>query len=503
MSKVVVYLRVSTENQEAEGTSLETQERACLAKARELAQPGDEVVVLREVYSGLSLERPELSKLRDWVRAGQVRAVVVYAADRLSRDGLHLLLLVEEIEKAGTTLAFVTEPHQSTPEGQLLTFVRGWASKLEALKIKERTARGRKERCREGRLPGKGNLYGYLHIRGRGEGRGIRVPDSEKAPVVSSVFSWYAGEGLSLEGMRKRLYALGTASPDGKAYWSPSTLLRLLRNRAYIGETVARWSVGGKEDIEIPGATPALVDRALFEAAQDRLIHNKEYARRRAKHDFLLRGLVFCDNCGRRMVGASPGGCRSYRCTGHKWNPDRHCGRSVNADNLEAGVWEKVLAILSSPQLVRAQVEQRRGDGRGPELEPQLAKVEAKLHSLSQGEAAIARQLRQGLLSEEVAARELRQGQQERAALERERANLLGQLEGARQWEALDIEALCQQARANLEAPTAEIKRLAFEALQVKVTVRRQEAVVSLALPVQQEPQDSFALRTPRRGGRG
>ncbi|MEK7848035.1 MAG: recombinase family protein, partial [Chloroflexota bacterium] len=59
---------------------------------------------------------------------------------------------VEEIEKAGATLAFVTEPHQSTPEGQLLTFVRGWASKLEALKIKERTGRGMRERNRKGLL---------------------------------------------------------------------------------------------------------------------------------------------------------------------------------------------------------------------------------------------------------------------------------------------------------------------------------------------------------------
>ncbi len=167
MSKVVVYVRVSTENQEAEGTSLETQERACLAKARELAEPEDEVVVLREVFSGLSLERPELASLRDWVRAGQVKGVVVHSADRLARDGLHLLLLVEEIEKAGATLAFVTEPHQSTPEGQLLTYVRGWASKLEALKIKERTTRGKKQRARNGRLPGAGNLYGYLYVKGK------------------------------------------------------------------------------------------------------------------------------------------------------------------------------------------------------------------------------------------------------------------------------------------------------------------------------------------------
>ena len=496
MSKVVVYLRVSTENQEAEGTSLETQERACLARAHELAGPGDEVVALREVYSGLCLERPELARLREWVRAGQVKAVVVYAADRLARDGLHLLLLVEEIEKAGATLAFVTEPHQSTPEGQLLTFVRGWGSKLEALKIKERTVRGRKERCRQGLLPGKGHLYGYLYLKGKGEGRGARIPDPEKAPLVTSIFSWYVNEGLSLEKVRKRLYALGILSPDGKPYWSPSTLLRLLGNRAYIGETVVRWSIGGQENIEVPGATPALVDRALFEAAQERVVRNKQYAWRRAKHDYSLRGMVFCGTCGRRMVGVLSGGCRSYRCTGHRWSSEPCCHCRVNASKLEAAVWEQVLSILSNPGLVRAQVEERGANNRGPELEDQLAKVEGRLRALAQGEASVARQLRLGLLSEDAAARELRQGQQERAALARERDNLLGQIEATRRWNNLDIEGLCQQARANLEAPAPQVRRLGFEALGVRVAIGSKETSVSLALPVEPKPEDSFELRS-------
>ena len=329
--KVVTYTRVSTENQETEGTSLDTQERACLVKAEGIAAPGDDVVVLREVCSGLTLERPELSKLRECVRTGQVKAVVVYSADRLARDGLHLLLLVEEIEKAGATLAFVTEPHQSTPEGQLLTFVRGWASKLEALKIKERTGRGMRERNRKGLLTGKGKLYGYLYLKGKGESRGIRIPDLDKSPTVVNIFQWYSQEGLSLDGLAKRLYTLGILAPNGGGTWTSATLRNLLRNRAYIGETVIRWQSGGHEDIEVKGATPALVDRDLFEAAQERLRLNRENSRRRAKRHYPLRGMVFC-GCGARMAGWPRGERRTYRCG--------HCRRSVSANPLEAKVWE-------------------------------------------------------------------------------------------------------------------------------------------------------------------
>ena len=496
MSKVVVYLRVSTENQEAEGTSLETQERACLAKAHELAGPGDELVVLREVYSGLSLERPELASLRDWVRAGQAKGVVVYSADRLARDGLHLLLLVEEIEKAGATLAFVTEPHQSTPEGQLLTYVRGWASKLEALKIKERTIRGKKERARRGMLPGKGHLYGYLYLKGKGESRGIRIPDPDKTPIVATIFDWFVKERIALNRIRKRLYALGIPSPEGKPYWTPATVLRLLRNRAYTGLTVVKWAALGREDIEIPGATPALVDRDLFEAAQERLRLNKEYSKRRAKQDYPLRGFVFCGECGRRMAGASNRGYRRYRCVGHNWEGKRHCEHTVNADMLEVAVWPKVMGILSNPNLIREQMGKRQGKSGVAELEAQLTRVESRLRALAQGEAAIARQLRQGLLSEEVAAKELRQGQEERASLERERGHLLGQIESVKQWQNLDIEGLCQQALANLESATPEIKRLAFEALGVKITWSKGQGTLNLSLPLDRQAEGEFVLRS-------
>jgi hypothetical protein len=45
--------------------------------------------------------------------------------------------LADEFDKAGVKLCFVTEPLDNSMEGQLLGFVRGWASKLEAVKIKE------------------------------------------------------------------------------------------------------------------------------------------------------------------------------------------------------------------------------------------------------------------------------------------------------------------------------------------------------------------------------
>ncbi len=484
MSKVVCYARVSTDKQEVEGTSLESQQAACIAKAQELTGPDDELVVMRETFSGLTLERPELTKLRDWARQGQVKAVVTYSCDRLARDGLHLLLIIDEVEKSGAQVVFVTEPHTNTPEGQLLTYVRGWASKLEALKIKERTVRGRKQRARNGRLPANGKLYGYLYMKGKGESRGIRIPDVDKAKIVQNIFNWYINDGLSLEGIRKRLRSEGIPSPFNSPLWTRMSLARLLSNKAYTGDTVIKWQFGGlDENIGIPGATPALIDLQTYEAAQERMRLNIEYSKRRGKRDYLLRGLLFCE-CGRRMTGHSKFEVTYYRCLGRKWDSANHCSRTVRAETLEQGVWEKIQTCLSNPQMILSEIEKQQDNKALMQMEKDLVTKQARLKALVQGEQSIARQLRLGSMSEDVATKELRQGQQDRAELERDIATLSGQIEASQHWSKIDVDTLCRAIMNTLVSPRFEDKRLTLEALRTRVTVGKQDVTVSVALPI-------------------
>ena len=83
-------MRVSTPGQEAEGTSLDTQEAACRAYA---AEHGYSVVaVYREVHSGAELwQRPKLTELREAVRNRTIGAIIAYAliAFRAAGASLH------------------------------------------------------------------------------------------------------------------------------------------------------------------------------------------------------------------------------------------------------------------------------------------------------------------------------------------------------------------------------------------------------------------------------
>jgi site-specific DNA recombinase len=158
-----LYVRVSSKGQEEEGTSLETQEARGREYAASRGDTVDEAHVYREVHTGVELwERPKLTLLREAIRQRAIDVLIVYAVDRLSRDPVHLGVILSEADHHDVAVEFVTEPLDDSPEGQLIRFVRGYAAKVEHEKIRERSIRGRRARVEAGKLIPVGRpLYGY------------------------------------------------------------------------------------------------------------------------------------------------------------------------------------------------------------------------------------------------------------------------------------------------------------------------------------------------------
>src|SRR3712207_897690 len=97
-TRAAIYVRVSSIQQEQDGSSLDSQEAACRAYAEQLGYTV--VAVHRETFSGGSFhERPLLGELRLAVRSGAVDVVVAYAVDRVSRDQTHIWILLDELDR--------------------------------------------------------------------------------------------------------------------------------------------------------------------------------------------------------------------------------------------------------------------------------------------------------------------------------------------------------------------------------------------------------------------
>ncbi|MFC1981159.1 recombinase family protein [Chloroflexota bacterium] len=505
--KAAIYCRVSTDSQEREGTSLQTQLENCLIYCQ--GKGYDVSYRFSEAFSGLSLERPALDKLRELVRTEAIDIVVCYSLDRLSRDPGHGVILTQELESHQVGLETVTETLDSTEIGKLISYIRGYASKVEAEKIRERTIRGKRARAKEGRLPTGGAAipYGYDYIKDGDKG-GRRVINEIEAGWVKKIFEWCVDEGLSNYAIASRLKELGVPTKKGKQ-WAKETVRSMLKNTAYIGKTYAFKTKHGQRIgdtprdgwIEILKATPPIVDSQIFDDAQKQLSINSQKAMRNTRHLYLLRGHIRCQKCGCPYVGhvqvknikGKRYEYRRYECTGrYKYTiPSRTCtNKSWNADNLESLVWEKVEHIIANPEIIINEIERQRQDSdKSDVLTNELQHVERHLKALKREQEQLLRWALKGF-PEDTIVLENKRINEKRESLKAQKAELESQIISSQEARinVPKLESLVELFQQEIANPDFETRRLAMEMLNIKVWVDELSIEITGSIPIPISP---------------
>jgi site-specific DNA recombinase len=491
MTTAAIYVRVSTDRQDQEGTSLETQEAACRAYA---AEHGWTVVgVWRDAYTGTEYRnRPGLTALRDTVRAGEADVVLCHALDRLSRNQDHIAILVDEIEHVGVRLDLVTEEFDETPTGRAVRNLLGFAAEVQRLKIIENTQRARRKRAQDGKfLPGKKPPFGYQW---RDEKKSALAPDETQARIVRRIFA-EAIAGGTLWSIAAGLNADRVPSPTGRATWCPTTVRYILGDERYAGRayshttrkerikgtTKYRRTVLPREQwIRLPdGVVPALVGEAEYAAVAARLRANQAQSTRNQRNpeDFLLRaGFVRCGECGRAMAAHNrKTGERFYSCTKDRTRPGQSCpGVSVSARRLDAAVWRHIKAELSERGRIRESLERMIGED---PTQADVAVIDRMLADVTKQQANVARTA--ALIEDADAAAPLAAHLEElgrrKRALEAERSVVLAQRS---EWEAAraritEIEAWCEAVAAELDGLDYSGRRRVLTDLGVCASVTR------------------------------
>lgn len=493
--RAAVYCRVSTGAQAENGTSLESQRDACLklASARGYVVPED--LILLEDWTGADLERPKLELAREAVRNGSIGALICYSVDRLARDPIHVGIIAEECAKREAELLFVLEPLDNSPEGALIRYVKGYAAQIERERIKERTIRGKRSRARQGYLvqgTGKG-IYGYRYMP-EAKKRAIYEPEAQ---IVRRMFeACVAGEScysIAVSLNREGVPALGGG------LWHPLTVKRILTNPSYKGKTLfgqtRRIALGGnrrrlerrnpEEWIEIPGATPAIIAESLFDAAQEALGRPKRNPAMPMRK-YLLTGFIECA-CGAPIVGTTLNKTYHYYRCRSTWptatRPKTCDAPYIKAKVLENEVWEVIRQVLKHPELVIEEIKERQGNA--PLLEMEIARVRAAIQRLADQEKRVIRLYGVGQVTEDYVLREAEQIKKARRAKEEELANLQRQQAQLQHLEGLAdrVREFCSQITARTNGFDFEEKRLALQALQVKVVVGKDGARLMGAVP--------------------
>jgi site-specific DNA recombinase len=403
MTRAVIYRRVSTQNQSREDR-FSLAEQTVKTRAR-CASRGYEIVAeFEEVYSGAELAtRPKINALLDMVSKQLVDVVVLTTLDRLSRDMTHQYVILYRIEEYGARIELTEEVYEDSPQGKLMRTFDGFFAELERQKIMERTARGKRQRVREGlMIPSRLPLYGYSWANER---KSHYVINPRTAPIAIRIWNEAAAckpirriaADLTAEGIDcpldawRREKADPSDPPRGSA-WLRNTIQRILHHPAYWGQYSAlRWDCTGKrKDIDpisgqikvvkeqklrelgeirtaMPQAAPALVSPELARQVHERLTQNKLEAIRRNKHPelaILRGGYIKCGACHGNMIASWSSRDRVvYRCPRGRV-AETSGPRCVNTSmtrstTLDAAVWDAIMTVLQEPEYFEQEMVQR------------------------------------------------------------------------------------------------------------------------------------------------
>src|SRR3954447_2084438 len=438
--EVAFYARVSSEQQTTAQTVLSQ-----VAALRERILE-DKLVLLPEYefidegYSGATLLRPALERLRDLIATGMLDCVYVHSPDRLARKYAYQVLLLDEWQRAGVEVVFLNRALSQSPEDDLLLQVQGMVAEYERAQILERSRRGKRPAAQAGSpsvLSGAPFGYRYVNV-AEGGGQARYEPVPEQARVVQQIFAWIGRERASLGEVCRRLQQAGEPSPKGKPYWDRTTVWGILKNPAYRGQAAfgktreVSWQgkllrplrgklpqprhttlprdVDPQQWICIP--VPALVEESLFVAVAEQLAENRQHARQGQRGArYLLQGLVCCQQCGYAYYGKAlspsarkghPRDYAYYRCLGtdvYRFGGERVCTpRQVRTDLLEQAVWQQVCALWQDPSRVAQEYQRRLQE---PQRQENRALLEAQAAKLKQGLSRLIGSYTEGLIEKQ------------------------------------------------------------------------------------------------------
>src|SRR6516164_869429 len=198
MRVAAIYARVSSERQRQEQTiASQTAALRELAEQRALLVP-EEFLFEDEGFSGASLQRPALERLRDRAFEGCFEVVLCHAPDRLARRYACQVLLLEEFARGGIEVVFAKEPERSgSPEDELLRQFQGMIAEYERAQIAERCRRGKLHRARAVSVLGHAP-YGYRYVRKTELADAFYEIDELEAPIVREIFDRYVEQRESI-----------------------------------------------------------------------------------------------------------------------------------------------------------------------------------------------------------------------------------------------------------------------------------------------------------------
>lgn len=367
--RVGIYVRISRDIA-GEGLGVQRQEEDCRGLAKQLGWEVAEVYIDNDVSATKSKPRPAYQRMLADLERGDIGGIVAWHADRLYRKLPDLLGLVETVKQTSAQIATCQsgDLDLSSPTGRMIATILASVATQEVEHKSERWARSWQQgRERGAPVTNSNRLFGYA--------RDGRTVIEQEAAIARRMVDDLLG-GASIRSVVNWLHAEGIKTTKGLP-WRAAGLKYYLRN-----PRIAGWSTH-KGEIVAEGDWPPILDRGKWEEVRALMnSRTREYVPRKS----LLNGLIFCGECGCRLITGSTSRrgdkppVRSYRCPARP-NFDG-CGRiSGFAEAIEEIVEAYAQTRLEDPR-VRQRIGELRSHPTGAQNE--LADIDKRIVELEQ-----------------------------------------------------------------------------------------------------------------------
>ena len=410
-----LYIRLSKED-ESEGPSQSVQNQESLL--REFVQQHRLIVYdtyIDDGWSGTSFDRPAFQRMITDIEEKKVNMVITKDLSRLGRDyimtGHYMERYFPEHRVRYISLLDGIDTGVDSTANDITPF-RAIMNDMYAKDISKKIKSVKRDKQRKGQFIGGKPVYGYkMHPTEKNK----IVIDEEVAPIVRRIFA-LALSGMSCRNIAILLNQEGVPTPAAYAnlpvarpgpytgLWSSERISDMLQNETYIGNMVQGRSVKIsykskkclKQDpanwVVVEGTHEPLVDPETFQKVR-MLVNSRKHTRSRT-YDFLLKGLIFCHECGHPLAVLNRKNargedvlyfvCRTYQrftkagvCTCHSIK------EKTVTDAVIAKVREVCRGYLKPDELLPMAREAVEKAGRQSSLESELQAVQVKIDSLT------------------------------------------------------------------------------------------------------------------------
>lgn len=348
IKKVIIYYRVSTEEQAQFGISLEQQKNNCLDYAK---RRGWEVIKIfhDDGVSAKTTARPGLQDMLQYCKKNskQIDCLIIYKIDRLSRSAHDYSNILVSLDNLKIKLVSTTEAVDNSPAGKFLGTLMVANAQLDNEMKGQRVSACMMEKVKKGIWCWKAP-FGYKNSRDEFNRKIITI-DTKRVELIRFIFEKFSTGLYPLEKLKKLINDKGLKSWKGKPI-SSQLINKIVRNKFYFGIMNVR-------GVEYDGTHDKLIDNDLFYKCQS--ILNK---RNRADNisnsckteDFPLKHFVTCAFCGRPMTayystGRWGGKYPYYRC----YNKDCHSKKSIAKKQLENDFAKYLESIIPKDKFLK------------------------------------------------------------------------------------------------------------------------------------------------------